>query len=159
MIWSLKHGSGYRKLNTNLEQELWRESEGFWKWCMALSITGLFPSSGILKNTTCRIGLFRLAASKGPNRLDVSHPLTWERKQAQLPDIERSPRILWSLELFGSWKEMQTSLRNSCFQIRHTTCSTLVMIKHVAIKNKLSYTLKQAMEVYRVVKCRGSHIF
>jgi hypothetical protein len=45
----------------------------FWRWCIALTITGF------LDFVHCR---FRLAFSKGPNRVGVS-PFTWGRKHIQ----------------------------------------------------------------------------
>jgi hypothetical protein len=49
------------------------------------SVSGLYPSSGILKNTTFR--WLRLVLSNGPHTVGVSHPLIWGRKQIQFPKL------------------------------------------------------------------------
>jgi hypothetical protein len=72
------------------------DSKVFWRWCTTLRdywifFFGLCPSYGILK-----VQCLKLALPNGPNRIGISHPLTWGLKQIQFP----KRCVLWNT---GRW--------------------------------------------------------
>jgi hypothetical protein len=76
---------GWNRLSPSLlhKQKEVVESDGFWRWCISLRITGLL---------LCRSS--RILNAKGLNRVGVSLPLTWGRKRIQFP----KRRIFYYLE-------------------------------------------------------------